>query len=226
MTIQRKKSTILIAVIVFTLSKTCTSAYFFPDEKEEELSTFDNIFESIKTFTNSVTRSLKEIAQNADKLIKFARFASKFVESTIEEECIYECPGTGDVPVPNPKHVHAANGCGALGFSVAPEELPLPVMSLCCDVHDACYDTCGKDKELCDKEFQRCLYRVCSDDQQRRVDRIAHTKCKTGAKLLYTSTITLGCQPYKEAQKEACLCIKNTNYRRQYETGEKYKNEL
>lgn len=34
-------------------------------------------------------------------------------------------------------------------------------MATCCDDHDICYDTCNKDKELCDLDFKRCLYSYC-----------------------------------------------------------------
>ncbi|KAG4077660.1 hypothetical protein HA402_003223 [Bradysia odoriphaga] len=34
-------------------------------------------------------------------------------------------------------------------------------MASCCDDHDICYDTCNKDKELCDLDFKRCLYSYC-----------------------------------------------------------------
>lgn len=34
-------------------------------------------------------------------------------------------------------------------------------MALCCNEHDICYDTCNKDKELCDLDFKRCLYNYC-----------------------------------------------------------------
>ncbi|VEN48904.1 unnamed protein product [Callosobruchus maculatus] len=34
-------------------------------------------------------------------------------------------------------------------------------MKKCCDAHDICYDTCRKDKEMCDVDFKRCLYKYC-----------------------------------------------------------------
>lgn len=34
-------------------------------------------------------------------------------------------------------------------------------MTKCCNNHDVCYDTCNKEKELCDLEFKRCLYKYC-----------------------------------------------------------------
>lgn len=34
-------------------------------------------------------------------------------------------------------------------------------METCCNAHDICYDTCSSDKELCDLDFKRCLYKYC-----------------------------------------------------------------
>lgn len=34
-------------------------------------------------------------------------------------------------------------------------------MMKCCDLHDMCYDTCNNNKEVCDMEFKRCLYKYC-----------------------------------------------------------------
>ena len=37
----------------------------------------------------------------------------------------------------------------------------LPTLSMCCDKHDICYDTCGTVKETCDKDFKKCLNKAC-----------------------------------------------------------------
>lgn len=36
-------------------------------------------------------------------------------------------------------------------------------MEVCCNAHDVCYDTCNSDKELCDLDFKRCLYKYCDE---------------------------------------------------------------
>lgn len=53
------------------------------------------------------------------------------------------------------------DGCGSLGIGISTEYLPAAEMATCCDDHDICYDTCNKDKELCDLDFKRCLYSYC-----------------------------------------------------------------
>lgn len=54
-----------------------------------------------------------------------------------------------------------ADGCGSLGMKINTDYLPAAEMANCCDEHDICYDTCNKDKELCDLDFKRCLYKYC-----------------------------------------------------------------
>ena len=36
-----------------------------------------------------------------------------------------------------------------------------PQIDKCCDRHDICYDTCGKDKAACDREFKKCIDDIC-----------------------------------------------------------------
>lgn len=80
-------------------------------------------------------------------------------------------------------------------------------MTKCCDAHDICYDTCNLDKEKCDLEFKRCLYKYCDGYQS---SAIINT-CKAAAKMLFTGTTALGCKSYIDAQKEACYCGEKWN---------------
>lgn len=67
----------------------------------------------------------------------------------------------GAAPKPNRNHIPTANGCGSLGLQIDSKYLPVGEMTKCCDRHDVCYDTCNSDKEICDMEFKRCLYKYC-----------------------------------------------------------------
>lgn len=40
--------------------------------------------------------------------------------------------------------------------------------------------------------------------------------CKGAAKLLFTGTLTLGCKPYLDAQKNACYCSTTKNKYKKY----------
>ncbi|XP_044759420.1 group XIIA secretory phospholipase A2 isoform X2 [Coccinella septempunctata] len=151
---------------------------------------------------------------------KFQTFTDVF-DSAVEEDCIFKCPNA--TPKPNRHHQPQANGCGSLGLSIPAEYLPISEMTKCCNTHDICYSTCNKQKELCDLEFKRCLYRYC-DGYTHTIGGISTEKaCKGAAKMLYTGTLTFGCKPYLDSQKEACYCPPSYGWkddkRRKYERG-------
>lgn len=79
-------------------------------------------------------------------------------------------------------------------------------MSKCCDVHDICYDTCNSDKELCDLDFKRCLYKFCDSFEKSSAGEMLIKGCKAAAKMLFTGTMTLGCKSYLDTQERACYC--------------------
>lgn len=39
-------------------------------------------------------------------------------------------------------------------------------MTKCCNQHDRCYDTCGREKHECDEQFQECLETICRNVQR------------------------------------------------------------
>lgn len=73
-------------------------------------------------------------------------------------------------------------------------------------MHDLCYDSCNSDKELCDLDFKRCLYKYCDTFEKSAAGDLLIKGCKAGAKLLFTSTMTLGCKAYLDSQERACYC--------------------
>lgn len=112
----------------------------------------------------------------------------------------------GVTPQRNKFYTPSADGCGSLGMKISKEYLPAVEMENCCNDHDICYDTCNKDKELCDIEFKRCLYNYCDSHEKSAVGTIVTKGCKTAAKMLFTGTITLGCKSYLDAQERSCYC--------------------
>lgn len=110
-------------------------------------------------------------------------------------------------PQRNKFYQPSADGCGSLGMKIDTEYLPAIEMENCCNAHDICYDTCNKDKELCDLDFKRCLYNYCETlDSTATVGSLVKKGCKTAAKLLSTGTLTLGCKSYLDSQERACYC--------------------
>lgn len=117
-------------------------------------------------------------------------------------------------PVRNKFYVPSSNGCGSLGLKIDTEYLPAVEMETCCNNHDICYDTCNQDKELCDLEFKRCLYRYCDKSSanwsgcsgKSPIGAAVAKGCKAAAKMLFTGTMTLGCRSYLDSQERACYC--------------------
>ena len=117
-------------------------------------------------------------------------------------------------------------------MTINTEYLPAPEMAKCCDAHDICYDTCNSDKELCDLDFKRCLYKYCDTFDKSSAGEILIKGCKAASKMLFTGTMTLGCKAYLDAQERACHCppinAQSKNHQQQYQQNkynekEKYK---
>lgn len=92
-------------------------------------------------------------------------------------------------------------------------------MESCCNIHDICYDTCNKDKELCDIEFKRCLYNYCDTHEKSTIGTVVAKGCKAAAKMLFTGTMTLGCRSYLDSQERACYCAPQTSSSNQRDNG-------
>ncbi|KAG5877978.1 hypothetical protein JTB14_032239 [Gonioctena quinquepunctata] len=160
-----------------------------------------NLREAVLTAETIFGEVFKNVVNVANKF----RTMHDVFDAAVEEDCVFKCPNN-ERPKPNRNHVPSADGCGSLGVKITTDYLPLGEMQNCCDEHDICYDTCGKEKEICDLEFKRCLYRYC-DSYQKLVGGNTMVKtCKGAAKMLFTGTLTLGCKSFLDAQTKACYC--------------------
>ncbi|CAH0563411.1 unnamed protein product [Brassicogethes aeneus] len=146
-----------------------------------------------------------DVFKNVINLAQKFRNLHDVFDAAVDEECIFKCPN-GFPPKPNRNHVPKADGCGSLGLNINSEYLPVKEMTKCCDLHDICYDTCNKNKETCDVDFKRCLYKYCDTYEKSLGGPTIMKACKGAAKMLFTGTLTLGCKSYLEAQKVACYC--------------------
>lgn len=127
-----------------------------------------------------------DVMKNVVKIAEKFRNLNDVFDAAVEEDCIFKCPGgsclnilfnnsllnlfiiiLGSTPKPNRNHVPKANGCGSLGLQISSDYLPVSDMTKCCDLHDICYDTCNNNKEVCDMEFKRCLYKYCDTHQSK-----------------------------------------------------------
>ncbi|XP_028916013.2 group XIIB secretory phospholipase A2-like protein isoform X2 [Ornithorhynchus anatinus] len=123
--------------------------------------------------------------------------------------CRYRCQ-YGKSPMPRPGYKpQEPNGCSSyfLGLKV-PESLDLgiPAMTKCCNQLDLCYDTCGANKYRCDAKFRWCLHSICSD-LKRSLGFVSKVEaCESLADTVYNTVWTLGCRPFMNSQRAACIC--------------------
>ncbi|XP_046473816.1 group XIIA secretory phospholipase A2 [Neodiprion pinetum] len=150
--------------------------------------------------------------KNAVTVAKKFKDVHEVINAAADDSCVYTCP-TGMIPKPNWNHKPQSNGCGSLGLEQAQEFFSFPEVTSCCNAHDICYDTCNNDKEKCDFEFKRCLYKYCDSFESSSTNMIK--ACRTAAKVLFSGTTTLGCKSFLDAQSNACYCKdrQNTKYK-------------
>ena len=69
----------------------------------------------------------------------------------------------------------------------------------CCNLHDECYGTCGKDKEQCDNEFKSCANRQCSRA-------VKKAECRSSVNYYMIALKMVSCPMYTSAQESICDC--------------------
>ncbi|GAA6213940.1 group XIIB secretory phospholipase A2-like protein isoform X1 [Lates japonicus] len=123
--------------------------------------------------------------------------------------CQYRCR-YGDAP--QPRHGYKLpepNGCSSslVGFQVNTAlDLGIPAMTECCNQLDVCYDTCGSRKYDCDSKFRTCLHGICTD-LKKSLGFVSEVQaCESMADALFNTVWTLGCRPYMNSQRAACVC--------------------
>jgi len=169
-----------------------------------------SLLDEVKDALGSAKTYLNDLLPLINSGIKAVKKFEEFIDNTIEEDCYFQCP-RGHIARARSGHVKTSNGCGSLDLVFNDSEdswiYVEKEFSSCCETHDVCYDTCGADKDLCDLRFRKCLYRVCRGED--KLNYIDNKKCKLKAKVFYMAVVGVGCQPFKDAQKVACECIKD-----------------
>ncbi|XP_048360984.1 group XIIB secretory phospholipase A2-like protein isoform X2 [Sphaerodactylus townsendi] len=119
--------------------------------------------------------------------------------------CQYRCR-YGKAPLPRPDYkAPEPNGCSSyfLGLKL---DLGIPAMTKCCNQLDICYDTCGANKYRCDAKFRWCLHSICSD-LKRSLGFVSKVEaCESVADTVFNTVWTLGCRPFMNSQRSACIC--------------------
>ncbi|XP_014678219.1 PREDICTED: group XIIA secretory phospholipase A2-like isoform X2 [Priapulus caudatus] len=157
----------------------------------------------IKRVGEQVEDAVSTISRGIDNAVSHLDAIGDFIESTEKKTCEVQCQD-GSKPVANPTYTPKPNGCGSFGVQV--NFLNFPAFSHCCNGHDICYGTCGKERIICDTEFGDCLYDICRQQRIQTEQQDDKITCATTADLMYGGTLTLGCKAYEDAQREACLC--------------------
>ncbi|XP_061778978.1 group XIIA secretory phospholipase A2 isoform X2 [Nerophis lumbriciformis] len=119
--------------------------------------------------------------------------------------CHYRC-SDGYKAAPRPGYKPPPpNGCGTplFGFQF---DVGIPSMTKCCNQHDRCYDTCGRDKHDCDEQFQECLETICRNVQRTLGLAQSVQACESAVTLLFDAVMHLGCKPYLDSQRDSCMC--------------------
>ncbi|XP_022058607.2 group XIIA secretory phospholipase A2 [Acanthochromis polyacanthus] len=119
--------------------------------------------------------------------------------------CHYRC-SDGYKPIPRPGYKQPPpNGCGSplFGFQF---DIGIPSMTKCCNQHDRCYDTCGREKHECDDQFQDCLETICRNVQRTLGLAQSVQACESAVTLLFDAVMHLGCKPYLDSQRDSCVC--------------------
>lgn len=105
----------------------------------------------------------------------------------------------------------APNGCGPNGWKnkfVPENPFWIAHFTPACNNHDTCYETCGADKAVCDKEFLTDMQVICyfkygwaNPYEEPPSDLVVKQKaCNLAAKSYYKAVNKYGKKPFKDAQ--------------------------
>lgn len=121
-------------------------------------------------------------------------------------ECPQHCSTSNLHPVPKERIRPYANGCSVPPF--LREGLgDYSHFTSCCDLHDTCYMSCGATKTMCDREFGKCMKKMCKSKHYNKGSRDKAQKCNGMAQTFELGVSMFGCQGYSELQAEGCDCV-------------------
>jgi len=120
------------------------------------------------------------------------------------KNCNFVCPKNVK-PKRNPNHKATSNGCGSYGMEV--DVSAYPGFEQCCNKHDKCYDTCNETRDKCDNKFEECLKVACHHNAiVNMLGSKKFKKCEEVGHFMHNAATGFGCNAYKEAQRNSCLC--------------------
>lgn len=149
-------------------------------------------------------QTLKNIRNGIHKFDTYLNYALDLIGGS-DGQCQFKC-SDGYKAIARPGYKPSPpNGCGSplFGFQF---DIGIPSMTRCCNQHDRCYDTCGQRKQDCDERFQDCLETICKNLQVTLGLKESVQACESTVTLLFDTVMHLGCKPYMDSQRSACIC--------------------
>lgn len=154
-------------------------------------------------------KTINSIRSGIHRIDKYLNMALDLIGGS-DGQCQFTCgDGSSDIrytPVPRPNYrPPPPNGCGSplFGFQF---DVGIPSMTRCCNEHDRCYDSCGREKSDCDEQFQLCLENICQNLQMTLGLSQSVQACESAVTVLFDTVMHLGCKPYLDSQRSACIC--------------------
>eukprot|EP00938_MAST-03A_sp_MAST-3A-sp1_P002533 g2533.t1 len=116
-----------------------------------------------------------------------------------------KCASNSQVQVPKQPFVQiTANGCGPEGMKID-EEFGL---YRCCNRHDICFQSCGVTWRYCEKDFQKCMRKVCETSTKEG--------CQDQANVFSSMTSMFGSGFFDMSQDGVCECVDVSNKKERY----------
>lgn len=122
----------------------------------------------------------------------------------------YQCPKDQE-PIPKWPLKLSSSGCGNMGgmqvFAAAGgglDDADDPTR-ICCDLRNACLQTCGSLKTFCDDEYLKCGKAACTSFPEGDENR---SKCEKSSNINDLMIKMDNCQKYDQEQYAHCQCVK------------------
>lgn len=107
---------------------------------------------------------------NFIKITQKVKSINEVFDASLGDTCKFECPDNTFLPQPNKFYkATGKEGCSNFGVEIDSEYLPSKEIELCCNEQNNCYGICRKDKEMCDVDFKRCLYKFCDSNGSNQI---------------------------------------------------------
>jgi len=98
------------------------------------------------------------------------------------------------------------DGCGSYDFHLNTDSLP-PITE-CCNQHDICYDTCGEDRDDCDRRLKACVKQACNTlKEDHAITEKGYEECNELSQIVFNTVNLLGCKAFRKSQEKSCDCV-------------------